>query len=281
MCWQGNGRQYRPIAETSESGRACRTTRAISQKRVGLCPIKRIGQTLIEFPGDRRGLPRLFRDRTLAPAIRTTDMNSATTYSANFTTDGSLSAAVREWYCVRVLARREHIAALNLSRRTGVPVFSPRIRCRGKSRKERAAAVTEALFPGYVFARFNYPAEARFVASTPGVLGLVSFGGPPRSVSDTIIGQLGAEVDRAASLPVAPLFEEGAWVRIVAGCFQGSEGRVLHATAASTRISVLLNLLGQDVQVSMHGDQLVGADSGKATVPAGLLAGKDPVGNRS
>lgn len=208
-------------------------------------------------------------------------MNTATTFFANPTAGSSLSEAVREWYCLRVMARREHIAALNLSQRIGVPVFSPRIRVQKKTRDEKAMSTTEALFPGYVFARFNYPSEARYVASTPGVLGLVSFGGPPPSVANEVIDQLSAEVNRAASLPVAPLFEEGSWVKIVAGCFQGSEGRVLRTTAASTRICVLLNLLGQDIRISMRGDQLVSTGRIDGSIPAGLLAAENPVGNQS
>lgn len=192
----------------------------------------------------------------------------------------SLADAVKAWYCVRVMARREHIAALNLTQRTGLSVFSPRIRVQKKSPHPEPRFSSEALFPGYVFARFNYPMDARYVSSTPGVLGLVSFGGNPPAVADAVIEQLSAEVTREASAPVAPLFEEGAWVRIVAGCFQGSEGRVLQVSPTSTRISVLLTLLGQEIQVSMPGSQLAGTDGSRGNLPASLRAIEDPAGNR-
>jgi transcriptional antiterminator RfaH len=192
----------------------------------------------------------------------------------------SFGEAVRAWYCVRVMARREHIAALNLAQRTGVPVFSPRIRVKKKSARAEPSLVTEALFPGYVFARFCYPQDARYVASTPGVLGLVSFGGTPPTIADGVIEQLNVEVKKDAASPVAPLFEEGALVRIIAGCFQGSEGRVLQVSPTSTRISVLLNLLGQEIQISMPGEQLVGSDCLNGRVPASLRAIGNQVGNR-
>lgn len=176
------------------------------------------------------------------------------------------------WYCVRVLARREHVAARNLQQRAGVRVFSPRIRVRRKSAGTAPATTTEALFPGYVFARFTYPHELRRVTSTPGVVGLVSFGGRPPVVADGIIDRLDREVNRAATAALAPQFEEGAWVRIVAGCFRGSEGRVLHPAVASSRICVLLVLLGQEVQVSVACDQLAGR-AHHHQVPAGLRAG--------
>jgi len=207
-------------------------------------------------------------------------MNPATAISPFSTPPGSLADAVKAWYCVRVMARREHIAALNLTQRTGVPVFAPRIKVQKKSPRPEPRFSTEALFPGYVFARFNYPTDARYVASTPGVLGLVSFGGNPPTVADRVIEQLSAEVEREASAPAVPLFEEGAWVRIVAGCFRGSEGRVLQVSAASTRVSVLLNLLGQEIQISMPGSQLAGSDDSRGNFPASLRAIEDPVRNR-
>jgi len=207
-------------------------------------------------------------------------MNPAFTIPPFPAAPSSLADAVKAWYCVRVMARREHIAALNLTQRTGLSVFSPRIKVQKKSPHPEPRFSTEALFPGYVFARFNYPMDARYVASTPGVLGLVSFGGNPPSIADSVIDQLSAEVKREASAPAAPLFEEGAWVRIIAGCFQGSEGRVLQVSPTSTRISVLLNLLGQEIQVSMPGTQLAGTDGLRGNFPASLRAIDDPAGNR-
>ena len=206
-------------------------------------------------------------------------MNPATSYFPSPAAGSLVGEAVSAWYCLRVMARREHIAALNLTQRTGVSVFSPRIRVQKKSRREEGVFATEALFPGYVFARFRYPHDARHVASTPGVLGLVSFGGPPPSVADGVIDHLSTEVKREADTPGVPLFEEGSWVRIVTGCFQGSEGRVLQSSPASTRISVLLNLLGQEIKVSMPGEQLAGAGRESGNIPACLRAVENPVGN--
>ena len=207
-------------------------------------------------------------------------MNAAFAISPPPIASGSLAETVRAWYCLRVMARREHVAALNLTQRTGVPVFSPRIRVAKSSASGVRTLVTEALFPGYVFAHFRYPYDARHVASTPGVLGLVSFGSAPPAIADRVIEQLSEEVRKEADAPIAPLFEEGALVRIIAGCFQGSEGRVLQASPTSTRISILLNLLGQEIQVSMPGDQVIGSDQSGGNLPAGLRAPSHPVGNR-
>jgi transcriptional antiterminator RfaH len=176
------------------------------------------------------------------------------------------------WYCLRVIARREHITARNLEQRTGVPVFAAGIRVRRESRHGPGAWITEALFPGYLFARFGYPHEARHVTSTPGVLALVAFGGPPPVVTDAVIDHLATEVRRAAALPAHPGFTAGAWVRIVTGCFRGSEGRVTHDSGSATRTNVLLTLLGQDIQVSVPADQLQQARDYPDRIPTGLRA---------
>lgn len=185
----------------------------------------------------------------------------------------ALSQSLRAWYCLRVAARREHIAALNLNRRTGLAIFAPRIRLPKPLRGRTNRPSLEALFPGYIFAHFRYPHDARHVASTPGVLGLVAFGGPPPAVREDIIHYLDTEIQKADRTPLAPTFEEGDWVRIAAGCFRGSEGRVVQGGAASVRICVLMNLLGQDVQISVPAEDLTGTTSAQSVFPAGLRHG--------
>ena len=181
-------------------------------------------------------------------------------------TSFSLSAA--GWYCLRVLTRREHIAARNLEQRTGLKVFAPRIRVQPGLKR----STMEALFPGYLFARFTFPDEARHVASTPGVVGLVRFGGLPPMVADRVIADLDSEVQRAAKGPAPLAFHEGDWVRVVSGCFLGNEGRVVHPVGTSSRVCVLLTLLGQQVEVSVPLRQLVETSTTATAFPANLRA---------
>jgi len=174
------------------------------------------------------------------------------------------------WYCLRVAARREQLTARQVRLRTGVAVFAPQIRVPRPAPHSTARLSSEALFPGYVFARFRYPHDVRHVASTPGVLQLVAFGGAPKAVDDRVIEHLDREVRLAGAAQDARSFSEGDWVRIVAGCFRGAEGRVL-ANSGNSRVSVMLHLLGHDIQLSVPADQL--ADT---TMPSGLRSGEGP-----
>jgi transcriptional antiterminator RfaH len=165
------------------------------------------------------------------------------------------------------------LAALNLTRRTQVEAFAPRIRVRRERRTGGVHSVTEALFPGYLFARFHYPEQVRHVVSTTGVLGLVAFGGPPPRLADKTITHLREHAAPTASSPLSPVFEEGDWVRVAAGCFRGTEGRVRQLEPGQDRICVLLSLLGHEVEISLPADQLISCSALPSQVPGALRSG--------
>ena len=181
-----------------------------------------------------------------------------------------LDACGLGWFCLRAEGRREHLAALNLARRNQVEAFAPRIRVRREVRADGVQTMTEALFPGYLFARFQYPEQVRRVVSTTGVLGLVTFGGPPPRLDDGTIAHLRLHAVSAVAAPISPVFEEGDWVRVAAGCLRGTEGRVRQAAAGHERVCVLLCLLGHEVEISLPADQLISRAGLPRLVPAAL-----------
>lgn len=181
-----------------------------------------------------------------------------------------LDACGLGWFCLRAAGRREHLAALTLAHRAEVEAFAPRIRVRRELRAGGVQTTTEALFPGYVFARFHYPEQVRQVVSTKDVLGLVAFGGPPPRLADDTIAHLRQHATPPTTAALSPVFEEGDWVRLAAGCFRGTEGRVRHSPAGRDRVCVLLSLLGHDVEISVPADQLISPPSRTKFVPPAL-----------
>lgn len=175
------------------------------------------------------------------------------------------------WFCLRSEAKREHIAAANLRDRVGVDVFAPRVRGAHTTRHGVATWATEALFPGYLFARFAHPTQTRHVVSTTGVSGMVTFGGKPPPVADRIIDHLRLEVSAAETTPISPVLEEGTWVRILSGCFQYIEGRVIHFDPRCDRVRLLLALLGSEVQVSLSWRSVAVTVPSRPHYPSGLL----------
>jgi transcriptional antiterminator RfaH len=180
-------------------------------------------------------------------------------------------ADTARWFCLRAAGRREHLTALALTQRTEIETFVPRIRVRRERRAGGVGTITEALFPGYLFARFRHPEQTRHVVSTNGVLGLVAFGGPPPSIAEDAIAHLRLHAEpQAPALVAAPIFEEGDWVRVAAGCFRGTEGRVRPSVSGQDRVRLLLSLLGHEVEISVPADHLIARASQSVATSAAL-----------
>ena len=181
------------------------------------------------------------------------------------------------WFCLRALPKREQAAADHLRQRVGVEVFAPHLPARRGSGGTGNRKARQPLFPGYLFARFQYPHQVRHVVSTQGVAGIVRFGDVPPVVADGVIEFLRREVRLAEHGEPTPVFREGEKVTVMEGCFRHIEGRVLSSDSATDRVRVLLNILGQDVQVSVLSEQLRVAEARSGYVPPALLVDQKPM----
>jgi transcription antitermination factor NusG len=129
------------------------------------------------------------------------------------------------WYALRVRSRSEALACLVLKAK-GYTVFSPscllpkRRNQKGLERRERP------LFPGYLFCRLTLGVSDKMVA-TPGVIGVVGFGGRPAAIPDSEI----ESVQRIISVPVNlqpwRYWPAGTFVRIQTGPLTGIEGQLM------------------------------------------------------
>lgn len=161
------------------------------------------------------------------------------------------------WFCVRTQPKHEHIAAAHLRRSiSSLEVFSPRLRVR-KATRRGAVWFVEALFPGYLFARFGIAGDMQAVKSTPGVKMIVTFGDVTPLVPDSVISGLRSDFDAEDSRVVADSIVEGSEVVIAGGPFHGLSATVLRVLAAKERVQVLLDLLGGLVPVELRKKQVV------------------------
>ncbi|MBC8096545.1 MAG: hypothetical protein H7Y43_12105, partial [Akkermansiaceae bacterium] len=101
--------------------------------------------------------------------------------------DSCLSSA--EWFCVRTHPKREHLAAVQLRHDPDLAVFLPRIRYRRPTR-QGPVWTTEALFPNYLFARFDLALCLRRVRHARGVREVVHFGDKWPTVPASTIREL-------------------------------------------------------------------------------------------
>ena len=160
----------------------------------------------------------------------------------------------KKWYCVRSQPRQEHIAAEHLQRVPDIDVFCPRIRFKKCGRSGGALLVTQALFPGYLFAKFRFDLENRIVRYAHGVRGLVHFGQKYPAVPESLITGLRSGLGDAPVKDISTPLSEGMAVTIVEGSFRGFSAVITGIRSSAERVRVLLEFLGTTVEAEVHCD---------------------------
>ncbi len=150
----------------------------------------------------------------------------------------------REWFCVRCRPKHEHIAAANLRVHLDIDVVCPRIRFRKETRRGVVWFV-EALFPGYIFAEFDFLQDHRNVHYAHGIVGVVHFGDKYPSLDAETIASL-RDFDRGSGeiLTAEPSLAKGDAVRVGEGVFRGTTATVSAVLPARDRVKILVEFLG-------------------------------------
>jgi transcriptional antiterminator RfaH len=156
----------------------------------------------------------------------------------------------RAWFCLHSRPKHEHIVGAHLRRMEGVEVFLPRIRFQRATRKG-LAWVTEALFPGYLFVRFDWKVSMRQVQSVSGSRGLVHFGNQWPVVSEQTMEELRQAVGPVDLHTINPELAEGDEVRVADGTLRGLKAIVSRIMPGRERVAVLMNLLGRETTVEI------------------------------
>jgi transcriptional antiterminator RfaH len=165
------------------------------------------------------------------------------------------AASFISWFCVRTQPGREMFAQTFLKKLERVESFFPRIRFRGMGRR-RGRWITEPLFPGYLFCKFDLHHQARAVAYSPGVSGIIRFGNHCPIVPTEVIEQLQSSFGTNEPMEVDHPLKIGDRVLIEAGPMQGAEGIVCRVLPGKARVALLLEFLGRQTQVEIDMDQI-------------------------
>jgi transcriptional antiterminator RfaH len=162
------------------------------------------------------------------------------------------------WICLQTQPKHEHIAAASLRRMEGVEVYCPRIRYR-KATRRGAVWFVEAMFPGYLFARFDYLNLHRSVRHANGVSTILHFGSRVPRLDDHLIASLRALYAGAENeiKVIDPEINPGSVVSIVSGVFAGLETLVTKVLPVKQRVCVLLNFLGRELEAQIPHKELV------------------------
>jgi transcriptional antiterminator RfaH len=169
------------------------------------------------------------------------------------------------WFCLRSQSKHEHIAAAHLSKEAGIEVYLPRIRFKRATRRGPAWFV-EALFPSYLFARFDLTTDLRKVCHARGVQGVVHFGEHWPIVPDAAIEELRATVGPEEVHVIREDLHPGETVQIAGGSFHGLRAVVTRVMPSRERVAVLLEFLGQQTTVELPVATVVREGDGRRSV---------------
>ena len=151
------------------------------------------------------------------------------------------------WFCLRAQPKREHIAAACLRQMPEVEVFCPRVRFR-KSTSRGPVWFVESMFPGYLFARFDYMIFNRRIRQRPGVTGFVQFGDRLALLPDFLVTEIKDRTGEEEVVEVDQTLTPGKTVQVTQGPFQGLEALVTRVITARERVEILIEWMGRTLR---------------------------------
>lgn len=160
------------------------------------------------------------------------------------------------WYVMHSKPRKEALLHERL-RIQRFEVYLPSIRVKPVNPRARKE---QPFFPGYLFIHVDLElipvSELRWI---PGATGIVSVGGEPASVGDSLIRTIQEQIEHITELnnQGADRFKSGDWVVINEGPFADYKAMFDCRISGQARVRVLLELLqGQKMRLELSADQL-------------------------
>jgi transcription antitermination factor NusG len=151
------------------------------------------------------------------------------------------------WYGIRTRTNYEKLAATVLESK-GYQQFLPVYRFRRRW-SDRVVESEKALFPGYVFCRFD--ANNRLpIMTTPGVMSVIGFGNEPAPLNESEIEAVHAVMNSGLAAKPCPFLREGQRVRFRRGSLEGVEG-ILVKKESEWRLVVSIEMLQRSVAVEV------------------------------
>jgi transcription antitermination factor NusG len=151
------------------------------------------------------------------------------------------------WFALAVKPRHEKTAVQHLRLR-GLEEFLPLYKARRRW-SDRTKVVELALFPGYVFCRFDY--SQRWTAvNTPGIASIVGFGKTGTPIPDIEIDSIRAITASGLAVEPCAYLQAGQKILIKTGPLAGIHGAFIREQKAC-RVIVSIELLNRSVAVDL------------------------------
>lgn len=178
-------------------------------------------------------------------AAMTDQRNGASSPSVTATSGPTVA-----WFCLRSQPKHEHIAARHLQQMEDVQVFNPRVRFKRRTRHGEVV-VTEAMFPNYLFARFDWKNCLNKVHYAPGVSGVVHFGDKWPTIPDSMIEEMRSSLGDEGVHLLEDEPKVGEEVELADPAWIGWQAVITRYMPGSKRVIVLMHLLGRQNSVEV------------------------------
>jgi transcription antitermination factor NusG len=157
-----------------------------------------------------------------------------------------------KWYALQVHARKEQLVASQLQTRN-LECFLPTYKSLRKW-SDRTKELQQALFPGYVFCRFDYE-NRQPVVMTTGVTQIVGTGKVAIPIADSEIGALQVAVSSGIPAQPWPYLRTGEYVQVNYGHLSGLQG-ILVNFKGNHRVVLSVTLLQRSLALEVELDWL-------------------------
>ena len=154
------------------------------------------------------------------------------------------------WFCLRSQPKHEHLAARQLALEPDIEVYLPRIRFQRPTR-QGLRWFTEALFPNYLFARFDLATALRKVNGARGVSQVVHFGDHWPAIPEATIRELRDTIRDDEVHVINHDVQAGETIQIAGGVFHGLSALVTRVVPGRERVEVLLEFLGRQTPLEL------------------------------
>ncbi len=150
---------------------------------------------------------------------------------------------MQHWYVIHSKHQKESLLQEQLSLHN-LEVYCPMLQMEGKSPRARKAW---PYFPGYLFTHVDLADVSTSVLRwLPGAIGLVSFGGEPAYVPDTLLNTIRCRIEQINDtnrMLLQKTLKPGDKVMVHSGPFAGYEAIFCTQLRDTERVQVLLQLL--------------------------------------
>jgi transcriptional antiterminator RfaH len=137
-----------------------------------------------------------------------------------------------------------------------VETYCPRLRYQKITTRGKVWFV-EALFPGYIFARFDLSTHQRIVKHSPHVVRILDFGHGAHLIPDWVIEEVRSEMDGQDMIEVQRGIEIGDEVELTEGAMRGLKGIVEKVLSGQDRVRIFIEFLGRQSAVEVPVDSLL------------------------